>query len=207
VVLAVIVVVLAALYARVMFTARRAVAEAEICIQEDRLDDAVFHLRRAAHAYAPLNPYNEHAYDRLWQLGRKAELEGDTHRALEAYRAIRSSILAARSTYTPHPARLAQVDDRIARLMARQSPPPADRHKPETQRMREHHALLADHSMPDPLWSVLLLVGFAGWVGACVGFIALGLDRELVVRRRPALVCALVFACGMALWIAGMLLA
>jgi hypothetical protein len=200
-------VVVAAVYVRVVLTARQAVAEAERSLAEDRFDDALFHFRRAAHAYAPFNPYNEQAYDRLWQLGRKAELGGQTDDALQAYRAIRSAILASRSFYTPHPDRLEEVDNRIARLMARQSPPPVDRDKPESERMRDHHALLADNPQPDPLWSVLLLAGFVGWVGSCVGFIMAGLDPALRIRRRPALVCGVVFVSGLALWIAGMLLA
>lgn len=207
VVLCVLLVVLSGVYVRVVLTARSAVAEAERSLDEDRWDDALFQFRRAAHAYAPFNPYNTMAHDRLWQLARKAELSGDTDRALMAYRAIRSAILSTRSTYTPHPERLEQVNDRIARLMARLPPPPVDRDKPEGQRMREHHELLSDNPMPDPLWSVLLLVGFGAWIGACVAFILVGLRRDLGIRRRPAIISACVFAAGMALWIAGLILA
>ncbi len=206
-VLALVLVVVGAVYARVVITAQMAVAEAERCLADGRWDDALFHLDRAAHAYAPLNPYNEMAYERLWQLARKAELAGDTGKALQAYRSIRASILAARSTYTPHPEMLARANDRIARLMARLPPPPIDLEKPESQRMREHHALLSDNPMPDPMWSVLLILGLATWVGACVAFILLGLDRDLELRARPALAASGAFLAGLVLWVLGLLFA
>lgn len=207
VVLAVAAAVTGAAYVRVLLTAREALVKAEESLADERPDDALFHFRRAAHAYAPLNPWNERAHDRLWQMGRKAELEGDQDRALMAYRSIRSSILAARSFYTPHAERLEEVDGRIARLMARLPPPPVDRGKTEAQRMREHLELLRDTPQPDPLWSLLLVIGFAAWVGAAVCFIMIGLDRDLGIRRRPALVTAAVFVCGLALWLAGLFLA
>lgn len=207
VVVAVAAVVAGAAYLRVLLIARGAVVEAEQGLSEGRPDDALYHFRRAAHAYAPLNPWNEAAYDRLWQMGRKAELEGDQDRALEAYRAIRSSILAARSFTTPHPDRLEEVDGRIARLMARLPPPPVDRGKSEAQRTQEHLELLRDTPQPDPLWSLLLVLGFAAWVSACVCFIVLGLDAGLGLRRKPALVCGAVFVAGVALWLAGLFLA
>jgi hypothetical protein len=206
-VLAVVLLVVAGVYVRVVLTARSAVQEAEASLVEGNTDDALFHFRRAAHAHAPFNPFNEQAHDRLWQIGRKAELNGDTDGALQAYRAIRSSILAARSFYTPHPERLEEVNNRIARLMARQTPPPVDRDKTEGERMHEHHALLSDNPQPDPMWSLLLLLGFVCWVGACFAFVMVGLDRTLNVRRKPALVAGAVFVCGLALWIAGMILA
>jgi hypothetical protein len=207
VVLAVAAAVTGAAYVRVLLTAREALVKAEVSLADERPDDALFHFRRAAHAYAPLNPWNGRAHDRLWQMGRKAELEGDQDRALRAYRSIRSSILAARSFYTPHTERLEEVDGRIARLMARLPPPPVDRGKTEAQRMREHLELLRDTPQPDPLWSLLLVIGFAAWVGAAVCFIMIGLDRDLGIRRRPALVTAAVFVSGLALWLAGLFLA
>ncbi len=206
-VLVVTLVVGGAFYVKVLLASRAALAAAEESLAAGRTDDALFLFRRAARAYTPLNPWNEAAMDRLWQLGRKAELAGDTDRALEAYRAIRAAILGARSFYTPHEERLAEVDDRIARLMARLPPAPVDRDLTEAERMRRHAELLAWNPQPDPMWSVLLLVGFLSWLGACAGFILVGLDRDLVVQRRPAVVCVGVFVAGMALWIAGMLLA
>ncbi len=207
IVLAVVAAVSGAAYLRVLLTSRAAAIKAEQSLSAGRPDDALYHFRRAAHAYAPLNPWNDAAYDRLWQMGRKAELSGDQDRALMAYRAIRSSILAARSFYTPHPDRLEEVDGRIARLMARLPPPPVDRSKSEAQRTKEHLELLRDTPQPDPLWSLLLIIGFAGWVSACVGFIILGLDGGLALRGRPAAVSGAVFVAGLALWFLGLLLA
>jgi hypothetical protein len=205
--LAVVVVILGAVYARVLVMARSSLVRAERSLEDGRMDDALFHFSRAAHAYAPLNPWNDRAHDRLWQIGRKAELGGDVDRALQAYRAIRSSILAARSFYTPHHERLDEANDRIARLMARQTPPAADRMRSESKRMLEHMELLRDAPQPDPLWSVLMLVGLAAWISACACFIVFGLTRELAVRRAPALASAAAFLAGLALWLAGMYLA
>jgi len=205
--LAVALAILGAVYVRVLVMARNHAGKAEAALAAGRTGDAVFHFGRAARAYAPLNPWNEQAMGRLWQIGRKAEIEGEGDTALHAYREIRSSILAARSLYTPHPDRLEQVNERIARLMARQPPPPADEGKTEAERTLEHLALLADTPQPDPTWSALLILGFASWISACAAFILVGLDRDLRVRRRPALACAAVFVAGLGLWLAGMLLA
>jgi hypothetical protein len=196
-----------AAYVRVLVTARQAIIRAEESLAAGRPDDALFHYRRAAHAYAPLNPWNSLAYDRLWQMGRKAELTGDQDGALQAYRAIRSAILAARSLYTPHAGRLEEVDGRIARLMARQPAPAIDADKSEAQRMHEHLDLLRSTPEPDPFWSLVLVLGFASWVGAAACFIVLGLTRDLAIRRVPALASAAAFVVGMGLWLAGLFLA
>lgn len=194
-------------YARVLVESRAAFLEGERLLGEYRLEDAVYAHREAAMWYAPLNPFVGKAHERLWQVGRKAELAGDDQLALQAYRAVRSSIMATRSFFTPGAETLRAANERISRLMARapHSPAFAGRSKEELRKM--HYLLLEENDQPDPFWSLLLIAGFFLWIGAVLYFIFRGLDRSLRPVRDHALRGAWMFLVGMAMWIAGMFLA
>ncbi len=106
--------------ARVLYSSRKEYLRGRQAAEMGRLDMAIVHYRRAAHWYAPGNPYVTSSLDALWNIADQAEGAGRIPLALAAYRAIRSSILGTRSFYTPHADRLAKVNPRIAALMARQ---------------------------------------------------------------------------------------
>ena len=52
----------------------------------------------------------------LWQIGETLERQGDTDKALIAYRALRSSFYAAHWLITPGQAWIARCDAKIAQL-------------------------------------------------------------------------------------------
>ena len=106
--------------ARVVYSSRQEYVRAGKALKAGRTDIAIVHYRRAAHWYAPGNPYSKSSLDALWNIADQAEGAGRVELALAAYRAIRSSILGTRSFYTPHKDLLAKVNPRIAALMARQ---------------------------------------------------------------------------------------
>ena len=168
---------------------------------------AVLHLGRAAHWYTPGNPYVSEALDELHRIGRQAEMEGHVELALSAYRTIRSSCLGTRSFYTPNSDRLTTANRRIASLMAHQDPPPMDRGKTVDQRRDEHFALLENVEQPHPFWSILACLAFFGWVGGSFAFILRGLDKDLGIRRRPALLWGSVVGVGLILWVVSLLVA
>src|SRR6185369_16267858 len=98
--------------------------------------------------------------------------------ALEAYRAIRAAILSTRSWYIPEQARLRAADERIASLMAALPAPPMDAGKSRERLRLEHLALLRADPDPSVAWTLVLLLGFAGWVAGAFAFTLRAIDAE-----------------------------
>lgn len=205
------VLVLAGLFAlisaRVVWSARAELHEAEQLIAAHDPDAAIVHLRRAARWYAPLSPFHVRALERLRELGQAAEQAGETDRALSAYRALRGAILATRSTYVPERAQLEAANQRIAALMAKQDPPGMDAGKSERQRYEEHLALLTPIPGPSVFWSCVLLGGFVCWVGAAFALSIRGLDGEERWVPRECKRWGSLIVIGFSLFVLGMALA
>src|SRR5262249_29578979 len=115
--------------------------------------------------------------------------------ALEAWRAIRSSILATRSFYTPFPARLEAANQRIAALMAEGDAP---------EKRAWHLALLEKDESPSLPWTLLALAGFAAWVGGGFWFARRGVTAEDRLDRRTAIRAGLLVAAGLLVWMLGL---
>jgi hypothetical protein len=199
--------ILLVIVVRVLWSARSELAQGERSLDRHDEEGAIAHFRRAAHWYAPGNPWSTAALDRLKFVGRHAEMQGDLSTALRAYRAIRTSILGTRSFYTPHPARLASANRRIARLMAKLPRPPEDVGKPYSRLVAEHLALLERDDAPKASWSFVMLLGFATWITAAFRMVGRGLDAEGRIQTRPFLAWAGVLVVGLGVWMLGLLLA
>jgi hypothetical protein len=163
---------------RVVLSARHELATGEGLLQRGDREGAVVHLRRAARWYAPFSPYHVLALSRLSEIGHAAEQAGESALALSAYRAVRGSILATRSLYVPERARLEAANQRIALLMAHEPAPGMDAGKTPEQLRQEHLALLTPIPGPNVFWSVVVLLGFACWVGAAFAFSVRAIDEE-----------------------------
>lgn len=168
------------------------------------IDAAVVHYRRAARWYAPGSPYHVRALVQLAAIGRSAESKGDAELALAAYRAIRAAIMSTRSFYVPEQARLRAADERIASLMAGLPAPPMDAGKSREQLRREHLALLREDPGPSVVWSLLLLLGFATWVGSAFAFTQRAIDEEDRFVKREALRYGALIVVGFGLFVLGM---
>ena len=166
--------------------------------------EAVHRYGQSARLYAPGNPWSRRALDRHAALATDAEGRGDGETALAAWREVRSSILATRSLYTPHPAALATANEQIARLAARLESPSVDPTRDEGARRRWHRERLATTEEPHRGWALLALVGLALWLGAAVAFLRRGLDGALRLVPRPALLCTVAFLIGFALFALGL---
>jgi hypothetical protein len=171
------------------------------------LEAAVVHYRRAARWYAPGSPFHLEALAHLAAIGAQAERRGDRELALSAYRAVRAAIMSTRSFYVPTPSRLRAADERIASLMAFQPAPPMDAGKSHEQLRREHLALLEADSDPKLLWTLVLLCGFAGWVGGAFAFTMRAIDAQDRFVPREALCWGAVVVVGFGLFVLGMSLA
>jgi hypothetical protein len=197
----------ALVYARVLFESHREYEEGADWLARDDADEATVHFRRAALWYAPVNPWGAGALDRLEAIARRAERRREIDRALAAWRAVRGSLLGSRSFYTPMPGRLGRANRRIAALMAKQPRPAQDIGKSEARLAREHYALLARDEAPSVPWSIVLLLGFFGWVGAAFGLVYRGLDDRGRPVPRDALRWAAGLVAGLLVWVLGMALA
>ena len=143
------------------------------------VDSAIVHYRRAVRFYAPGNPYVSEALAALRQIAREADTADNEPRALSAWRAIHAGILAGRSFYVPHREALAEADARLAALAAT-DPPAIDLPHSEASRRRAYLAALGRAADRDPSLfpTLLLLAGFAAWVGGALGLMTQGLDLE-----------------------------
>ncbi|HWB77883.1 MAG TPA: hypothetical protein VG755_23105, partial [Nannocystaceae bacterium] len=137
----------------------------------------VIHLGRALRWRLPLSSHDEHAIDRLLAIGERAEADPAdvAHaRALAAYREIRSALLGSRALDVPHADVLADVDARIARLMAAQSHVLGVVAQDEA---RQHERLRAT-SEASRIGPVLAALALVAWVGATLLFLARGVDAR-----------------------------
>lgn len=200
-------VVLVVLAVRVVTASRAELAEGDQMRAAGEIEAAVVHYRRAARWYAPGNPYGTEALARLGAIGRRAEEAGDTELALSAWRAVRAAILSARSFYTPHAERLAAANGRIAALMASLPPPPLDAGKSRAEIRREHLELLTSTTRPSVLWTLVLLAGFATWVGGAFAFVTRAIDDEDRLVPGRARHWGTVVIVGLGLFVMGMSLA
>lgn len=194
-------------YARVLFESHREWTEGRSWLARDDADEAIVHYRRAALWYAPVNPWCVAALEGLAGIAHRAERAGELERALAAWRAVRGSILGTRSFYTPMPSRLHAANRRIAALMAKQPRPAQDLQKTEHGLAREHLALLERDDAPSVPWSIVLLAGFFGWIGAAFAFVYRGLDAEGKLLRPAAMRWAGLVVLGIAVWVIGMVMA
>jgi hypothetical protein len=193
---------------RVVTSAREELLAAEACLAARDTDGAIVHYRRAARWYAPGSPYHRRALERLAVLGQQFERARDFERALSAYRSARGAIMATRSLFVPEPARLAYVNQRIARIMAEELPAPGmDAGKSQQQLLREHLALLQQVPGPDPFWTCVLLCGFLGWIAAALAFSVRAIDAQDRWVRPEALRWGALIALGFSLFVLGMSLA
>jgi hypothetical protein len=192
---------------RVVTSAAAELREAERYRASGDLEAAVVHYRRAARWYAPGSPFHVRALSHLGAIGAQAEQRGDSELALSAYRAIRAAIMSARSFYIPEQARLRAANERIASLMAAQPAPPMDAGKSHEQLRREHLALLEADPSPKVLWTLVLLFGFAAWVGGAFAFTLRAIDADDRFIPREALRWTAVIVVGFGLFVLGMSLA
>jgi hypothetical protein len=199
--------VLGTITARVVYSARTELAAARQAADMADVDAAIAHYRRAARYYAPASPYHIAALDQLESLGGAAEKAGDGARALAAYRAIRGSILAARSFYVPEPDRLAAADQHIAKLMSEQPAPGVDAGKTRDTLYAEHLALLEASPDPSLFWSFVLLAGFIAFAGAAFVFSVRAIDAHDRLIPASAVRWGAVIVVGFGLFALGLSLA
>jgi len=188
---------------RVFWDGRAALADGDAAVARGDVPGAIERWRRAARWYAPGADHVEAAYERLETVAREAEAHADRPTALEAWRAVRSSILATRSFYTPFPERLEAANRRIAVLMADEEVA-ADPRKDGAERRGWHLALLEKDESPSLPWTALALAGFAAWVGGGFWFARRGVTAEDKLQKKTAIRAGLLIVAGLLMWMIGL---
>ena len=193
------------IYLKVFISSRAEFKTAEAARVQGDDREAIAHYERAMLWYLPVGGYVEPAAEALWNLGVLLE-EKDRKLSLEAFRSLRSGFYAARSFYTPGQSWIDRVNEKLARLTA-QEPPYSEQEKKRTseQRTAEALAVLKRPQRPYTGWSILLEIGFWGWVSGVLLFIVTGFSSEnQVIPKRGLLLVGLILF-FYALWIVGMM--
>jgi hypothetical protein len=193
------------IYLKVFFSSRVEFRTAEAARLKGNDREAITHYERAILWYLPIGGYVEPAAEALWKLGLLLE-EKDKKLALEAFRSLRSGFYATRSFYTPGWEWIDRSDQKIASLMAQEPPySEADKKKTIERRTEEALAILKRPQKPHAGWSIVLEIGFWGWVSAVLLFIMTGFSAEnRVIPKRGLLIGGLIIL-FYALWIVGMM--
>ena len=195
------------LVVKVTSSAKQELAIGEEAYTRGAYDVAITHYERAITWYTPFSKTVRYAVEHLWQLGTEAETRGDWHLALEAYQALRASLYAVQSFYIPYQSWIPKSEERIAPLVAKTKvgeEPNADKLAQDTARFAMQ---LQRHVGPHLGWSMLVEIGFLGWVGATVGLIWYVVDEAGHFARRQGLLWGSLIAAFFALWLIGMRLA
>src|SRR5215510_10441599 len=190
------------LYAKVTYNANQDFVLGENAYTHGEHKRAITHYERTIKWYTPLSTVVQRAVERLWQLGTEAEARGDVSLALEAYQTLRSSLYAVQSFYIPYQSWIPKSEERIAPLLAKtKTDAEEDRLAQDTARFA---AQLQRHVGPYLGWSVLVEIGFLGWVGATVGLIWYVVDAQGNFARRQGLLWGSLIALFFALWLISM---
>jgi hypothetical protein len=192
------------LYAKVAYNARQDFTLGEDAYIHGEYKRAMTHYERTIKWYTPLSTTVQRAVEHLWQLGTEAEARGELALALEAYQTLRSSLYAVQSFYIPYQGWIPKTEERIAPLLAKTKAgeePNADKLAQDTARFAMQ---LQRHVGPHLGWSILVEIGFLGWVGATVGLIWYVVDEAGNFARRPGLLWGSLMAVCFALWLIGM---
>jgi hypothetical protein len=192
------------LYAKVAYNASQHFALGEEAYIHGRYKQAIDHYVLTIKWYSPLSTVVQRAVERLWQLGTEAEARSEFSLALEAYQALRSSLYAVQGFYIPYQSWIPKSEERIAPLLAKTKAGEesnADKLQQDTARFAMQ---LQRHVGPHLGWSILLEIGFLGWVGATIGLIWYVVDEAGNFARRQGLLWGGLIAVFFTLWLIGM---
>jgi hypothetical protein len=154
-------------WARAFYGSLKDYGKGEEFLKQNQLIRAVTYFDRSIHWYTPLNPYVEKSAQRLWEIGQKAEQQGDSKIALIAYQTLRSGFSSARHFISPGRQWIERCEARINHLTATEG-------KSETKdgdKMQGSPQETPRDSAPDVFWSVALEAGFLGWIGSMLAVI------------------------------------
>jgi len=199
---------LGAVAGRVFYLQRGHFMEAERRYAAGDLKLAIREHGTAMKFHFPLSSYTWRSAERLWGIGLRFEEEAELLKAQAAYSAIRSSLYAARSLYTPGRDWIERCDDKLASLRAEMlveegRVPPGEY---EAARLRHLAALQTDRA-PGPLWSALAWAFFLMFLASVGHLIFRGFGPGARLRRKEAAVGLIGAMFSFMLWLLALAMA
>ena len=192
-------------WSRAYYGSIKAYKKGVILLGEEKYIEAITFLDRSIHWYTPFNPYIQLSAERLWEIGTLAEQEGDVRLSLIAFRTIRRGFNAASGFYAPGENWIKKCELKINELLIVK-----ERKKKTKGNFRMSHEKLPEiqkNKTPGIFWTIIVEVGFFGWIGSVIGFIMFALASNKEIKesyssgfRWIALASVFYF-----LWIVGMM--
>jgi len=203
-ILFILVIILIMLWGRAYYGSMNAYRQGEIYLESRQYLKAVTHFDRSIHWYTPFNPYVERSAERLWNIGKNAEQKGDTKLALIAFRTIRQGFYAASHVAVPGKSWIARCDIKINDLMALEKRIGRGGHEAQSKMAMPQNQECVP---PRIFWSIILEIGFLGWVGSILCLIMFPLrNREGRKKRKISILIWIGFVVVFfTLWIVGMM--
>jgi hypothetical protein len=204
-ILALIAISLILVWARAFYGSMQAYKKGEVHLTEHRYIKAVTFFDRSIHWYTPFNPYVYKSAERLWEIGLYGERQGNIRLALIAFRTIRRGFYAASNVVTPGRMWIERCESKIDELVK------IEEKTEERARNFESEKKLILQSQktgsPSIFWSIILEIGFFGWVGSVIGFIIFVLrpQKEKNYSKSQAVIWIVLTLVFLVLWTAGMM--
>lgn len=110
---------------RQVIVGERAMRQADVARRSGDVRSQIAYARAAAEALLPGSPYPRRGFERLAQIARDAEARGDGPIATSAWRAVRAAALETRALGTGTDGWLADANDGLVRLAAKETPAPS----------------------------------------------------------------------------------
>lgn len=153
---------------RCFYGSMEAYSTGDEMLKQKQLIRAITYFDRSIHWYTPWNPYVEKSAGRLWEIGEQAEREGDLTMALIAFRTIRGGFYAASHFVTPGMKWIEKSESKIDQLVRMEKKAESES---RVGNLKEMIRQSQKGASPDVFWTVILEIGFLGWVGSLFGFI------------------------------------
>ena len=189
--LLVLVLLLAALTARVVLEGEAELRKSDAAFDRGDLREAVLYARRSAVLYAPGAPHVAAAYARLAAVALGAEATNQVDVARLAWGAVRGAALETRHFWTPREADLARANASLARLSS------ADGALADRSRMTR---ALARDDAPRAPWILVLGLGFGLFAAGLLLSSVRGVSATGQISAKGLLVSLLVMLLGVACW-------
>ncbi len=203
--LAVVLLILGAIWARAFSASREALAAGRTAEAAGDPDLAGARYQYAMRWYTPGAEAPRAAAAALQHLAESARAAGDTERELSALRRLRGGIRATRSVFSPFGELAAGVDARLAEATAdAQIAAGLGAGRDRNGWVVEHARLLALDPTPAPSLALAASFGFLAWVAAAFGFIFRGLDADLHLVQPSARRWSLAFVTSFGIWMLGL---
>ena len=173
-----------------------------------RVERAIEYYQYALRAYTPGASAPQAAADALQKIAHTTAAHGDRANTLRALRRLRGGLLSIRWLLSPFGDRLNSVNIQLAQITAEEQLALGQstiRGRDLAQLKADHLALLTLDPTPTPMWSLIVLLGFFGWISGGYLTIARGLDDQARPHWGRCLKWGGFTAACFAVWIVGLI--